>query len=322
LQKAKFITLLLISGFIALFSYSFKPSQLPTLELFPTLSEYNIYIGKAENLIPSASYFLYEIASPLFTDYAEKQRLISLPIGKKLNAVDNNLLLFPEGTILVKTFFYYVDKRDTSLGKKLVETRILLKTNKEWLTGTYEWNTKQTEAFLTNKSPDKTINWTNLLGQVQNIEYHIPSTKDCKTCHLQEDAIQPIGLKTQNLNFDVLRANALQNQLKYLEKESKLKIQFTPFEHVVNYLDTTELLNNRARAYLDINCAHCHNPKGSAASKKLDLNYSTTIENTKILSSKEDIIKQLEKQKMPKIGTTVLDKEGITLIKRYLGTLN
>lgn len=322
MHKTKLAILFAVSSCVVLCTYAFKEPSSIENGLFPKLSSYKIYKGSPTNLHPTADYFLYELASPLFTDYSEKQRLVKLPLGKKMSAINDGLIELPEGTIIVKTFYYYHDKRDTSHGKQLVETRVLQKKNNIWLTGTYEWNLEQTEAFLTDKSPDKTISWTNQIGQVQNIEYHIPSTKDCKTCHQQDHRIEPIGLKAQNLNFKVLRDNTVQNQLTFLAKKGHLALQNASFVQIVNYQDTTAQLSKRTRAYLDINCAHCHNPKGSAASKKLDFNYRTPLENTKILSAKQDIIKQIEKQKMPKIGTTVIDKEGLVLIKAYLGTLN
>lgn len=74
--------------------------------LLPTLSDYPIYIGTTVDLFPQKDFIKYELANFLFfSDYAEKERLIKLPPGSKLKATNDGLPDFPDGTMLVKTFF-------------------------------------------------------------------------------------------------------------------------------------------------------------------------------------------------------------------------
>src|ERR1044072_1103682 len=108
--------------------------------LMPRLSDYKIFAGDPAALIPGNGFQLYELATGLFTDYAEKQRLIKLPAGKTMLAVNEGLPQFPDSTILVKTFYYFNDKREPSKGKRLIETRLLVKDNGQWTAGTYVWN--------------------------------------------------------------------------------------------------------------------------------------------------------------------------------------
>lgn len=88
-----------------------------TIELLPKLSDYHIFEGKASDLIPTQEFKLYELSTQLFTDYAEKQRLIKVPKGSFISALDDGLPNFPDGSILVKTFFYYRDKTHPASGK-------------------------------------------------------------------------------------------------------------------------------------------------------------------------------------------------------------
>ena len=74
------------------------------------------------NLAPSSQFHTYNIASTLFTDYAEKLRLIKIPTGTKLQTNGDGLLQFPDGTVIAKTFYYYNDVSNPSLGKKIIET--------------------------------------------------------------------------------------------------------------------------------------------------------------------------------------------------------
>jgi len=106
---------------------------------FPTrLSNTGIFVGKSSDLIPSDEYTFYELSSELFSDYAEKQRLIKLPPGEELVQVDGGLPNFPNGTSLVKTFYYWNDKSDTSKGKKILETRLLVRQSNDWIVGVYK----------------------------------------------------------------------------------------------------------------------------------------------------------------------------------------
>ena len=271
---------------------------------------------------PNSDYELYELSSQLFSDYAEKQRLIKIPIGTTLKAVNDGLVEFPKGTIIVKTFYYFNDRRDKSKGKKLMETRLLVKTNAEWKVGTYMWNEEQTEANLTMSGMKKTVNWIDEKGKGNVISYHIPNNAECRTCHNTGSVTMPIGPKVRNLNFDVVRNNVLQNQLIYLSKERVMNnVNPKAFASLPNYKDTTLTFEKRARAYFEINCAHCHNENGFASYKDLRFAYEHSLQKTKILDVKNRIINRTQKGKMPKIGITVTDKDGIALIKKYIESL-
>ena len=114
--------------------------------LLPKISAYNIFTGDPVALTPGNGFQLYELATGLFTDYAEKQRLIKLPAGTAITAIHDGLPQFPDGTILVKTFYYFNDKRNAAAGKRLIETRLLIKNNGLWTAGAYVWNNEQTDA--------------------------------------------------------------------------------------------------------------------------------------------------------------------------------
>jgi uncharacterized repeat protein (TIGR03806 family) len=286
------------------------------------LSEYNIYQGNPIDLIPTNEYKLYELSSQLFTDYAEKQRLIKLPLGTTMEVVDNGLLNFPDGTIIVKTFYYFKDKRNTSLGKKLIETRILQKLNNKWIAGTYKWNDSQTDAMLITTGFNQPVNWIDANGNGKVISYQIPSNTECRTCHNSNKVVVPIGPKTKHLNFDVVRNGTPINQLVYLHNEGLLNsVNPNSFLSLPNYNDTSKTFEQRGRAYLDINCSHCHSDKGFASQFRYRMDYETDLNTSKIKEGKAAIKYMLEKGDMPKIGTTIIDKEGVELIKKYLETL-
>jgi hypothetical protein len=187
------------------------------IQMLPKLSDYKIFQGRSSDLVPSEGFNLYEIATQLFSDYAEKQRLIKIPAGNKMTVVNDGLPDFPDGTMLVKTFYYFNDKRDTSKGKKIIETRLLVKSGSKWNVATYYWNKEQNEAYLLTTGLNETVNWIDENGIGKVISFHIPNNAECATCHSSSGTVMPIGTKIRNWNFDVVRNNTTLNQLKHFE---------------------------------------------------------------------------------------------------------
>ena len=292
------------------------------IQLLPELSNYDVFRGIPSKLNPSPGFHLYELSTQLFTDYAEKQRLIKIPAGTKMSAIDNGLLEFPDGTIIAKTFFYYNDKRDTAKGKKLIETRLLIKSGTAWNAGTYLWNDAQTDGKLATSGVNKSISWIDAAGNPNIISYHVPSKNECNTCHQSNNNLIPIGPKARNLNRDVLRSGSSVNQLTYFYNSGLINpINTADFSALPNWQNQSFSVEERARAYLDVNCAHCHNKQGFAADKGLFFGYEIPLEKTGIKQKKEAIINRFEHGSMPKLGITVVDKEALALLKSYINSL-
>lgn len=288
-------------------------------QLLPKLSDYNIFAGDPGTLTPGNGFYLYELATGLFTDYAEKQRLIKIPEGQTMTAVNDGLPQFPDGAILVKTFYYFKDKRDVSKGKRIIETRILIKSNGQWVAGTYVWNATQTDAVLATGGQKTVVNWIDEQANARNISYQIPSAKDCGSCHNANNALMPIGIKMRNLNIDVTRNNTTMNQLQYLQDTGVMNaVNPNKFSKLPAWQNEANALPERVRAYLDVNCAHCHSETGSCARSALRFAWETPLEKTRITGKKNRIINMMEKGKMPRIGTTVVDAEALALIKKYI----
>src|ERR1700733_1765311 len=125
----------------------------------PLLSDYHIYKDNLSNLAPETGFHTYLLATPLFTDYAEKQRLIHLPEGTKMTQTGEGLPDFPDGAMLVKTFYYYNDKRDTTRGRRIIETRLMIRSAGKWSAATYAWNEAQTDATLQKSSSNTNVSW-------------------------------------------------------------------------------------------------------------------------------------------------------------------
>ncbi len=299
-------------------------TELVVPELRTNLSELNIYIGDLNELNISPRAFEYKLSTPLFTDYSHKQRIIALPENTSMEYDGDGLPIFPDNTVIAKTFFYNLDERDLSLGRTIIETRILLKIEGEWETGDYKWNEAQTEAVLDQAGSELPIEWIDANGTSNSITYKIPSNADCATCHNTYDRTKPIGPKLRTLNFEIDGVNQLEqfianDQLTGVSSSASVR-------NLPNWEDPSVSLESRARAYMDINCAHCHTPGGHCeAESTLNLAYETSLTESNIVERNFSISYRIsfvsEGLSMPFIGTTMLHTEGVELIQAYLDTL-
>jgi uncharacterized repeat protein (TIGR03806 family) len=295
-----------------------------TITFEQKLSAYQIFEGAPADLRPAPDFQVLELSSILFTDYAHKQRLVKLPAGTKMTRLEDGSMDFPDGTILTKTFYYYLDERDTSLGKRIIETRLLIKESNTWNVATYLWNTEQTEATLTLEGLDTQVSWVNANGNNQTTLYHVPTENECMTCHQSKGSMSPIGPSLRNVNRMVERNGQSINQIKHLQALGVLNdFSLSQVPHMVDYQDTNLSIEERARAYLAMNCAHCHNPDGweEPAKRDFDFRYELPLDQTGILYEKDKIVESLMEGEMPFIGTTLLDQEGLSLIIDFIDNL-
>ena len=64
-----------------------------------------------------------------------------MPEGEAMQYNNNSLLpIFPDNTLISKTFYYYEDESNTDSNKIIIETRVLIKTEGTWKVGEYLWN--------------------------------------------------------------------------------------------------------------------------------------------------------------------------------------
>lgn len=238
------------------------------------LSEYGVF-ADMKGQIPSKGVFPYDLQVPLFTDYAHKYRFVYVPEGKQAVYDENEVLRFPVGSVLIKTFAYPTDFRRPNENIRLLETRLLIHQEKGWNAWAYVWNEDQSDAILKVAGAKLDVNWIDLEGQAQQIRYKVPNKNQCKGCHTLGKAFSPIGPKARNLNKEYPYETGDENQLLYWARAGFLtdlpnlaEVQTLPLIDNIN-----ADLDQKARAYLDINCAHCHRREGPASTSGLFLTY-------------------------------------------------
>lgn len=232
----------------------------PATKSYPTrLSDYGLFQTGTSK--PNPALVPYTLNTPLFSDYAEKQRFIRLPAGKKIAiGPENGKLIFPDGTILVKNFGY----PDSKGALKLIETRLLLRVNGDWVALPYFWRGDGSDADLKLAGARIPVDTVLADGRKVKISYAVPNKNQCKLCHGEAGAVVPIGPRLGNISF----SSGYETPF-----PEPLQSRYGSFDW---RSDTRASLNDRARSYLDINCAHCHNPKGSASNSGLFLGRNVT----------------------------------------------
>lgn len=317
--------------------------QMPDTALYSKLgkaklSDYGFFTGLLAALNPSAQVFAYDLNSPLFTDYALKKRFIYLPEGEKISYRDQEVLEFPVGAVLIKNFYY--DDSQMANGKGMIlETRLLIREEKGWKALPYLWNPEQTEAYLEVTGRQVPVQ----LASDINLNYSVPNVQQCKSCHESGGKIVPIGPSARQLNK--LHENGSDNQLAALIAMGWLH-DAPPADQwpaIVQWEDASASLQERARAYLEINCGHCHQKNGPAKNSGLDLTLSATTNTLGIFKApvaagkgsgglKYDIVPGKPDESilvyrmqsndpavmMPELGRTVVHEEGVALIREWV----
>jgi uncharacterized repeat protein (TIGR03806 family) len=263
----------LLPACFGLLIFSFRPEP-ESVAIRQNLSEYGFFAGKLADQQPAEGVMPYRLNTPLFSDYAEKLRFVKLPAGQTVPYNATEVLDFPVGTTLIKTFYFPADFRDASKGRRLIETRLLIHEPAGWKALEYIWNDEQTDAKLDVAGDRKTVVYTDTEGRKHQQEYVIPNLNQCKSCHNRTEVLKPIGPSVRQLNGDLTYTDVAENQLIHWQKAgllTELPALATVAKAPVWNNPATGSLDARARTYLDINCAHCHRPDGPASTSGLNL---------------------------------------------------
>jgi uncharacterized repeat protein (TIGR03806 family) len=222
----------------------------------PALSAFGFFDGGAGK--PSAALIPYSLRTALFSDYAEKQRFIHMPAGSKLTVGADGRVAFPIGTALIKSFGYPVSGGSL----KIIETRLLLHRAEGWVALPYVWRADGKDADLRVGGTRVPVTFKKPGGQPMSISYAVPNKNQCKQCHSSSDAIMPIGPVVHNLVFP-------------RKGDAAMLLGTKPARVEATWDDPKSgTLDQRAHAYLRVNCGHCHAPKGSASNSGLILDGS------------------------------------------------
>lgn len=322
----------------------------PPGEPWDTLEEWHLFDdGKAQ--APNDRVEAYDVISPLWSDAALKYRFLHVPEGSTIGYENEARWKLPVGTILVKTFAFPVDARDPALGRRLIETRLLVHEPNAWVPHTYIWNDEQTSAQRQAAGATVSVSYIGSDGAQKSQEYGIPNTNQCHECHGAGDALDTLGGRTRQLDRDHEYATGTENQIDHLAALGWL--DSTPPAQRDKLVDPagSAPLDERARSYLDANCGHCHTSGGGAAQSGTLFAWTDTVATAdpktygvcKVPTSAggatcgltHDIVpgkpeesvlicrmsSRESKVQMPPLATRIVDGQGLALIGEWIASL-
>lgn len=336
--------------------YTPTPTSPVVLDLsavpYPKLSDYHLFEGPLAEMIPSYGVHPYDLRSQLFTDYASKKRFVWMPTGVKAKIESGDEIInFPIGTILVKTFYYPAMLPNSH--REIIETRIMIKRgihadgSDDWLFANYIWNEDQTEALLDMNGSNREISFTNEYNDTYTTTYRIPSETECLICHKNNEKAIPVGPKPYNMDFVMTYEEGNRNQLDYWVNHQLLEGNFSRnYTHLVDWKNEGYPIKDRLRSYLEINCAHCHSEGKHCDYRPIRLGYyeSESESNLGVCIAPDDNINSTltaiiapnniarsvmhfrmnsteEAYRMPLLGRSIVDKQAVELLEAYIQSL-
>lgn len=340
-------------------------------DAFPQrLSEWHLVERKAGRLVLNEGVVAYDLNSPLFSDYAHKLRAVLVPAGTTIR-YGRDAFDFPVGTVITKTFYYPRAQRErngaiavantgaSTQGEsldladvQLLETRLLVKTASGWEALPYVWDAAQKDATLSLAGDAFQLDLVSGRDR-QTFTYLVPDANQCGGCHAldhRSKQIEPIGIRARHLNRDYAYDAGTENQLQHWQRIGLLAGAQEPNAAPRNArwddADNTDV-DARARAYLDVNCGHCHRPLGAASTSGMLLNAEeadraklgvckipvatgrgsgsalfdivpgapdASIIVHRMASTEPDVA-------MPELGRSLIHHEGVELIRQWIGSM-
>jgi uncharacterized repeat protein (TIGR03806 family) len=307
----------------------------------PRLADYGLFDAAGT---PAPGVQAYTLNTPLFSDGAEKFRYVWLPPGTQAHYRQTGALAFPVGTVIIKRFAFPADLRQPTRNLQAVETRLLIHRASGWAALSYV--EEGGEAVLKRAGKRVPVNVIGLDGATQTIDYAVPNQNQCKQCHQSGEAITPIGPTAGNLNGGLHGSGP--NQLISWATTGRLAgLPATGVPQLARWDDAKAPLAARARAYLAVNCGHCHDRAGFASNSGLYLNPDETTpahlgifkrpvaagrgsggREFSILPGQPDasiLVHRMQSSEpgvmMPQFGRSMAHAQGVALIRAWISAM-
>ena len=309
----------------------------------PLLSGTGAFVD-SQRMIASDGLIPYDLIVPFWSDGAEKARWISVP--GKIKFMPTGEWIFPRGTVFVKTFELATNESDPRSLRRL-ETRLLVCDETGGVYGvTYKWRPDNRDADLLATNLTEAIAIQTATGVRTQLWYY-PSRQDCLTCHTPNAGLV-LGVKARQLNRDfAFGSGVTDNELRAWNHIGLFdtNLDETALETLPKLArtdDASRSLEDRARSYLDANCANCHRPNGTVA--YFDARYDTPLARQNLVGGNvlidqridgarviapNDVWRSIlfmranttEPFKMPPVARNTIDEGGIKLLRQWIESL-
>jgi uncharacterized repeat protein (TIGR03806 family) len=297
-------------------------------------------------LTPAPGVMPYDLVLAFWSDGAIKTRMVAIPEGK-VEFSPTGEWKFPPGTVLVKTFDLPVDAADPGNRRRL-ETRLLVLGGDGSVYGAdYKWRADLSDAELLPAGATEDITIRDAAGNAHTQTWYYPSRKDCLECHNPHTPGQ-LGPKTRQMNRDVTYADGIsENQLQHWNRLGLFspaldEQQIASLPVLARPDDRNRDILDRARSYLDANCAHCHRPGGTVAG--FDARYDTPLEEQHIIDGPVLIDQGVDRARvisphdpwrsimllrvdtngdlrMPPLARKTIDAEGVAVLREWIDSM-
>ena len=310
----------------------------------PRLSQTGAF-ADTPRLAPSDALIPYELEVAFWSDGAAKSRWISVP-DEKITFAPTGEWVFPKGTVFVKHFELATDETHPKIKRRL-ETRLLVCDADGGVYGvTYKWRADNRDADLLATNLTEAITIKTATGTRTQMWYY-PSRQDCLTCHTVNAGLV-LGVKTRQLNRDfTFPSGVTDNELRAwthlgLFDTNLDEATLKDLPRLARADDLTRTLEDRARSYVDANCANCHRPRGTVA--YFDARYDTPLAQQELINgpvlideridhsrviAPNDIWRSIlfmranttEAFKMPPLARNAIDESGMKLLRQWIESL-
>jgi len=245
---------------------------------------------------------------------------------------------FPDGAVIAKTLSLEMETGKPASARR-IETQILHRHNDQWHAVNYLWNDAQTDAVL---APDAgsdsvfKVKDARAPGGMRRQVWHHASRTECMLCH---------NNRTGNIwTFNLAQLNA-GNQLGRLAASGIFEKPLPEKRPAItNPHNAKASLDARARAYLHVNCTHCHT-RGGGGTAVFQTRLEFNLAQTKLVNEKPtqgDLgitdpfviaagdphrsvlyhrMAKLGPGRMPHFGSQVVDERGLALIRQWIANL-
>jgi uncharacterized repeat protein (TIGR03806 family) len=311
----------------------------------PMLSQTGVFSDTAKR-VASPGLIPYDLNVPFWSDGADKLRWIAVPEGR-IEFSPTGEWRFPAGTVFVKSFDLPVDAASPGTQRRL-ETRILVRDSRGGVYGVvYKWRADGSDADLLKTSATENIQIKSGAGDVHEQTWYYPSRQDCLTCHTAR-AGGVLGVKTRQLNRPFIYPSGIaDNELRTwnhlgLFAPAFEDAQVREFPALAATDDMRRSLADRARSYLDANCAQCHRPGGTVAN--FDARYDTPLDKQALIDGPVLIDQGIDKPRvisphdiwrsiaymridtvgdirMPPLARETIDRKGVKLLGEWIDSL-
>lgn len=310
------------------------------------LSETGLFTSVVEHIV-APGVIPYSVNVGAWNDGATVERFLAIPEELQVEYSRKRGWNFPEGSVLWQTLSHKV-RVNGQMEKRRLETRLLLRQQKEWTGYTYLWNSDQSDAELVDRDGlDIAMDGPLADSDQEAGVWRVPSRAECMSCHSRA-VNYVLGLTEFQMNRLHTYGDVQDNQLRTLEHigmfREPLPAALSELEKLVDPFGSSEDLEARVKSYLHTNCSSCHVQAGGGNSR-MALEFNTPLDEMQIVAhfpqhdtfgmaqpriiapgSPDDsvMLARLERRgrgQMPPLVSHQIDEQAVSLIRQWVSSL-